>query len=93
MDMNASPGGACMADDAPPQWPWDRLLVFAFGCVLASVGTYVVIFHLFQESFGIDASIMPNAVAWGTAGIFSGIILLSLPWFKGGPLAKRWKRD
>lgn len=85
-----------MTDGSPPvlpaPWPWDRLLVFGLGCVSASIGAYVVIFHAFQESFGIDASIMPNAYAWGTAAIILGIVLLTLPWFKGGPLARRWKK-
>ncbi len=76
----------------PAPWPWDRLLVFAMGCVSASIGAYVVIFHAFQESFGIDESIMPNAYAWGTVAIIVGILLLSMPWFKAGPLARRWKR-
>ncbi len=79
------------APPAPEEWPWPRLLVLGLGSGLAMVGTYVILFRMFEVGFELSDSYAREPFLWGGLALIAGILLLGAPWWLNGPLAKAWK--
>ncbi len=69
----------------PAPWPWPRVLRLAIGSGLALVGTYVIMFRMFEVGFEISSSFSREPLLWGTAAVVVGLIILSAPWFPKAP--------
>lgn len=79
-----------MDETNPMEWPWPRLLLLALGSGLSMVGTYVLIFRLFEVGFDMSTDYAREPFIWGGLALVAGLFMLGAPW---APNAPWWKQD
>lgn len=75
------------------EWPWPRLLLLSLGSGLSMVGSYVIIFRLFEVGFEMSGSYAREPFIWGGLALVAGLFLLGVPWWDNGPMAKFWRGE